>query len=60
MSIKIGDKVVEKEFLLKETTPKEYTFKVALKKGEPKLELGFTNDVSSRKASTTGTCTSTR
>ncbi len=45
MSVKIGDKVVEKEFLLKDTTPKEYTFKVTLKKGEPKLELGFTNDV---------------
>ena len=44
MSVKVGDKVVEKEFLLKETTPKEYTFKVTLKKGSPKLELGFTND----------------
>ena len=45
MSVKVGDTVVEKEFLLTETDKKGYEFKVKLKKGETKVALGFTNDV---------------
>ena len=41
MSVKVGDKVVDKDFKLKETDKKEYEFKVTLKKGETKVALGF-------------------
>ena len=45
MSVKVGDKVVEKEFKLKDTDKTAYEFKVKLKKGETKVALGFTNDL---------------
>ena len=45
MSVKVGDKVIDKAFKLKEADKKGYEFKVTLKKGETKIALAFTNDV---------------
>lgn len=44
-TLKVGDEVVKKDFLLTQTDAKEYTFTVKLKKGEPKLSIEFTNDL---------------
>ena len=45
MGIKVGDVVVDKSFELKSWEQKLYTFTVMLKKGSPKLELEFLNDI---------------
>jgi hypothetical protein len=41
----VGDEVVAKDFLLKETSAKEYPFTAKLKKGTTKLVIEFLNDV---------------
>jgi len=44
IKVTLGDDVVTKEFELKETTAKEYSFPVKAKKGSPKLVIEFLND----------------
>jgi hypothetical protein len=44
-TLKVGDTVVKTDFLLTTADPKEYTFDIKLKAGEPKLSIEFTNDL---------------
>jgi hypothetical protein len=44
-TLKVGDEVIKKDFLLTASEQKEYTFTAKLKKGEPKLSIEFTNDL---------------
>ena len=44
LSLKVGDTVVAKSFMLKEVGQQEYPFTAKLKKGEAKLEIAFLND----------------
>ena len=44
VKVSVGDEVLAKEFELKETGAKAYTFTGKLKKGSPKVSIEFLND----------------